>query len=90
MTHASITRSSQPLVGPSRKRSKEDETYVQVRVEGRGGREGRGGEGREGREGGEDETYVQVRWGEEGGGGGEDETSVSSSRCFIALSLAPS
>ena len=28
VTHASITRSSQPLVGASRKRSKEDEDYL--------------------------------------------------------------
>ena len=28
MTHASISRSSQPLVGASRKRSKEDEDYL--------------------------------------------------------------
>ena len=30
VTHASITRSSQPLVGPSKKRSKEDEAYIQA------------------------------------------------------------
>lgn len=30
VTHASITRSSQPLVGPGHKRSKEDETYIQT------------------------------------------------------------
>ena len=28
VTHASITRSSQPLVGAARKRSKEDEDYL--------------------------------------------------------------
>lgn len=32
VTHASITRSSQPLVGPGKKRSKEDEGYILVCV----------------------------------------------------------